>query len=1690
MAETSKKTTVKYKFGQKELDMQDYINNIDYNVQSYVNDRKQNRGWTDDQIAEFQASYNRLINAFKQQLTDNSNRFSADAFGTITDLQGEFNNIDNDDIDPAGSQYYYNDKGERITTDDYNLLKDKKKKKYKTFNANRQVAEYFRIIGNKLQNAPKPETTKFDLNKHGFATWWNKVNNPMGGDPYLQPYLDQDPVDANGKRKVDKRAKIAADWMDEYLKWLGTQDLDYSNYDQFKDYDTYANQGKALAAKWRDNKWESDDIIKANAFGVDPKFSKGFFTTEENADLTLAEKEQIAAKKKAAEEQKKLEEKQKREEQLKLARNQWVDNAASIFNNKYSNWYSQEKPSYLSFLRNSWYTNDGKINENKLFSSWGPSYLNQDGTLNSNKLNQYINDFLKRPFHYGNDDRVRNILSLIYSNIAEPITEGKLKGMYYIPRQSDTQDYGALIYNPDKQQLFYSFIANVPSVWNNLKTQYLKQYENLNTNAEHYFKEGGIISLQYGGDFGVAFANKRNDYIKSKADAANTDVKTYTARSREPGGRKNALKPNNGFTSNDILRLTAIGTDLASMVASFTPAVGASTALGAAGTTQHLIADIREDGLDWGDIGNAALGYSMDVLGLIPGTAAVTKSAKIIKTLKTLTPRIIAAIGTVGTIANAPEMVKSLKKLNTDEHLTVQDWQNITNAVTLVVQGVAAGGRKYHTVRGTARRLVKPAQTMDNVAIRVRKKGTNNVENIILSKAETEKAKAAKNNKELLDILKSRKDMEGYELATKKSLIPRLRIPRNGNSMIHFEQQQARLMPIMRDQKSGKLFAKNGKWGADIISDRYLPNSKRLARRTSNYRETLKQDKLDDIQIGQDSRIQNAKQASADYKDKLQNKDSYINYWQNRLTNEKAARDAYVAAHPQATSVKELRTRVQNMADELAGVKGASIKRGLKPNLTGYNAKQTAANDALYNTSYRRASRELTRLRKELKDLNEQLNRAVGRHKTPIREKIAAKQQEIDNKTQIRAKLKADNQEAKDWLTKNNLTEYGNLRRQLAEARRQENGLQPYETRVTEATNELNKIKSIVDQPGQTPEFQKLRDDLDPTTNTINFTLTNPNGTTRTVTRNWDYILRKYGIKYKEGGKFNNVRKYELGSSIKNVQGNADWFTHMYKHQSMQNWIKNFNADNYQDFNQLQDSWYNNLQVTGYDPNNPQQAKGEGNGPSQAVLNRQKEWNKTGTNAAIEAAKTLGILIGNGGTKDTQQGQYQDGYFGAQEYLRHGGTGDSWKGHDTELQALVNAFKGRGLDYYLDPETDMYLLKPLESTDKKGTTPIDSKKSSKLFALGDEEKKQSTNFDQVRQFNVDPRVYSVAHNAYANTVNDKMIANQIDAMRKGLTLYDPKNTNKYLRGKLDRLMNSYQIAGQMYHIASQPLTSDGNSQSSIYTDTIMKVLDFVRQGNNEYNESLRESGDTIWNLRYNESNANYDNTMKNRASIGDLIDNIANVENAHDAKEFTNNDVLWQEMMYGTKQKANKREALTEQFALSDIKNDVKYNLSDYAKQSGIPLSNDEEEAWQAIISGSMTYSELGGNDRATKARLQKAYISAVRKAEEIEQNKIRGYYGIAPGKYSASRQMAAKNTLDEFVNFKLAPKGTQKAEKGGTLTLKDGSKIAIAKIRERSKNADRFYKTVKDIHNRVDKAIARVDKKMYRRRDPEKRRK
>lgn len=1597
MADTKKKSTTKYKFGQKELDMQDYIENIGYNVQNYLEDRRKNRGWTDEQVQEFSTAYNRLMGAFKQQLADGSNRFSTNDLGVITDSQGEFSNIDNDNIDPAGSQYYYNDKGERITTDDYNLLKDKKKKKYKTFNANRQVAEYFKIIGNKLQDAPKPETSKFDLDKHGFVAWWNKKYNPAGGKVNLMPFLDKDPVGTDGKRPINNRAKMAASWMNEYLDWLKDQDLDYSNYDQFKDYDTYSAKGRALAQKWNDGVWNADDLIEGQAFGISNDFSNGFFTQDADPNLTQEQKEAINAEKKAKEEKEKA-------EQIEKDKLAWIDSQIAAYNNSKPA-YTQKNPFTSSFDSSYWYDAKGNLNEQRYYSAWGSNFIDpKTNTLNTNALNQYMQNFVQNPFgaQYKKDIS-RNIVGLINQGIAQQIGSGKYQGMYYIPSKSDQGVNRALVFDPETKQMFYTFIGDIPSQWEIRRNNYDIQHGIVKLNEAYRWKEGGVITtMQFGGNFGDSFKQSRDAYVKDKASAAGLTPEEYMARNRKTFGDKNALETNNGWNRYDTARLTATLGDIGAVITSFTPATIASAGIGAASTTGHLIADL-EDGFDAGDVGRAALGYGLDALSLIPGVGAATKGWRIAKTVAKYAPRLIAAVGAVHTLTNGPEIIASIGKINEPSKMTVQDWQNVAQAITLVTAGGAASGRHLKMKKAGTQTLAGKtkydAQTYNNGVLQLRRKSDGSIENLVLTSKEAEAVKNAKTNQEIMDAIKHREGMSDYELVTSTSMRPRFQwIRKNGqwHFPIHFSDKKVRMMPLKRDQFTGKSYAEG--FGKDQTNLTYKTKGE-----------------LEEGAIKTD--LAKARRQSEAYEKLLKDKEAKTTKFTKQRDEAKAASDKYKTDNGLTKSIDEL----------------LQIQKDLR--VADYNVKHEQRH---LNTLTHRANikpETIKAQKKRLKDAQDEVKRLKGEVSSN------AKWQNLSQPKRV-AKL----QEYIDEMQKMQ--------------------------RTLDATNSKLKTLEGISDKGHTQAYQELlgRKKSD---NTIDFTVDG-----KTITRDFNDILQKNNILYKEGGKFTAVRKYQLGSSVKNVQGQADWFTDMYSHQSMKTWLDKIDLNNYQNFNHLQDTWSDNLGKTKYDPDNPQQAKGEGTGLSTAVLNRQKEWDKTGTNAAIEDAVTAKKLIRNGGTDDNLQGHYQDGYFGAQEYLRHGGTSDSWVGHEGELNKLKEFFKSKNLDYYLDSINGMYKLRPLNSN---GTSQ-NSNGSTDLYPQSDNQQQnnQKGQFDQVRKFNINPIVYSIAHNSYANAVNDRMTANQIDAMRRGLTLYDPKNNTKYLEGDFDALMNGQQTAGQLLHLASQPLTSDGALQTSAYTDSAIKALDYIRQGNAAHNQALKKSKDEIWKLRYDDDAFNYDVAMKNRQSIDDLIENIANVENAHDAKEFTNNDVLWQEMMYPIKQRANKIEALEEEYALSDIKNDVKYNLSDYAKQSGTPLSKDEEEAWQAIVSGDKTYSELGGNDEEVKARLQKAYISAARKAAEIEQNKVRGYYNIPQSNYNSVRQVVAEDW------YRQKPKN----ENGGTLELKDGSKIAIAKIRERSKDADRFYKNTKDKHDRIDKAIARLDKKMYKRRDPEKRRK
>ena len=127
---------VMYSYGVHKIDKSKLIRNLRGNASSYI-DYMQNHGWSSYYVEEFQHAYTRIMAALDDPR--NPYRFYSDDFGNMTDTKGELNNQDYDD-------YWYDNRGQRISGYEYSNLKESKKKNFHKFNANMQFVKFFNKI--------------------------------------------------------------------------------------------------------------------------------------------------------------------------------------------------------------------------------------------------------------------------------------------------------------------------------------------------------------------------------------------------------------------------------------------------------------------------------------------------------------------------------------------------------------------------------------------------------------------------------------------------------------------------------------------------------------------------------------------------------------------------------------------------------------------------------------------------------------------------------------------------------------------------------------------------------------------------------------------------------------------------------------------------------------------------------------------------------------------------------------------------------------------------------------------------------------------------------------------------------------------------------------------------------------------------------------------------------------------------------------------------------------------------------------------------------------------------------------------------------------------------------------------------------------------------------------------------------
>lgn len=1518
MAEQTKKS--KYNFGGHELDAKLYLQNIRDNAETFLNSKTD---WTPEQKEEWKHAYTNFTNALQEDINNGGGRFSTDEFGTITDTKGEFSNTDSDN-------YYYNNKGQQISQEDYDALKKRKQGKYQAFEANRQFASYASQIGKGLRealaakNKTSDDTNGFDYAKNGFDAYWQKKYNPAGTANDLQPYWNKDKEGEYTNRVAETMADL-----DDYMSKQEMNDdvkAAYTNYrnilgqynpsDKNFNLDTWKNNMILAASRAGISGWNNGyfNIGSQSSASSEPDKKQAFDISDDDQALAYAGLTDQAhpelrdtllaqARRKYEQESQAIIDQDKAEQkQLQDAQN----------NKIWQQWLANEGRGYGDVSRRSgikWYGNY------RWSKNTDPEYQSAAGRQALKNLQAAL-----AKTHWDSDAEglftpMKSVLSngTVLNNLGEHLA-------YYLPM---LRGMGA------------KFDDNFEEVTDNAGHKLWKVKNSKNKAGQYLYiwnKANGKLGAYRDVPFNVkkaevtkAFYGVKIQSREEKEAVKQKENNKVINNPQTPHDKKVALTKQEKIGGNPFsdratfLRTTALATDVAALVASFS-GVGAPTSalIGAVATAQNQAADKAEGQGFWESLGNNALGYGMDALSVIPFVRGITGTGRIVKTASKLAPHIITALGAMSALKNKDAYLGSWKKMTSNpSQLNRQDWSNIYDSLRLVISGTTAGTQ---AIKGN--RAMKGALSKDKVKVKT------NEGYVTVDKSK-------------LEGIKGTKGLEAQNKALQKA---------TGNSNLRFNAARNKYR-FWKTKDQAKIKE------ADVY-DFTKPNTRMI----------------------------NGVEYERPYK------------WG----------ELGIANH-QWQSPKWMN-----------GILDKIEVSGLKP---------TGRTQADIDYGNRKISQNFSVA--QLRELSNKVNPMVSEWKS----------------------LQTQAQSARK-----------NAAEALSKARKA--------TDPQIKANYENSAKSYLDYTrNKAKEYQKLKGDVKD--GKITFDL----GSNKQVELTWNDILKKYGVKYKQGG---SIQKLASGNNIngnpakQNSVGytndynwNTDVFSKNLDHilgslkqykDGYANWLNTMQDLHYNDYTNaskqdyLNTNAYNNATVGQYQDKYKAGYEDEWNVSPEGNDPDGLGYNTLGIKSAQDSGK-FGIVSGNANSGDWlgNGNMYKtDNSFGGITDARRllGREGDF---NDEQLKQYQQKFKEQGYDFYLDPNTKYYKLKPY--TDPSKTTVADQDKP-----------KQPNNFslkDAINKMDVTDK-WGIPRAMYADITNRKVT----DMLKKQPILYDPQEDHRYVQSDLDAEMNGQQAAAQLARTASYPITSDGNLQSMLQLEATSKGNDAIIAGRQQSNQRLREMQEQAWQQEVANHTSRYNTAMKNRESLYNTANENKALEAAYLNQKFTVWDALAQEKEFKDKSDYEQMRARADQFAQGDINNAIKYGLSNYADKYG--LTPEDVSLWDKVYTnGTVKLSDIQKDP--IKLRQWNKVLSATR---QIQQDLLGEYYGIPKSKYWTIRQSTPSYSYSDKV---------KEAKKGAKLNLRKvreaakGEKLAAAQLKAQTADADRFYKTTKDHIDRMYDAISRT---------------
>lgn len=1663
--ETQKpKERVKYKFGQSDIDLTNYIHNLGTNVQSYLN----SKNWNDGQKQEFMNAYNRYLTGLQDQLANNTNRFTTDDFGSIIDSTGALSNTDNDDIDPVGSEYYYDDKGNRITTDDFNALKKRKQKNYNTFSANREVATYFNAIGNALRSKqPTKEQTSnaFDLSKHGFLADWTRINNPAGGNLNLDPYLEKDAVDeATGKRGTTNRAAYLKEQIENYINNIG--DYDFSST-PFKDRDTYVSRLRA-AAENLGNGYNSEDVIALNQAGIGNEFLSKFFST--GTEEPQAKQSEL--------------ERQAEQSAQELAQRRRDDELRAVIEEEKQDQYNRQRDAFFADYQKQNPFNS-TIKSQAIALSYNPNTMYDRAATkygvdrsNTEALQSAVKEYINFPqlaaAIRGKEHILQGQKDVTAAHIANNLdwaAQSNLltdkigdTGYYVVPGSGNYDNWSYIAYNPiTRHYEEQSMLLNEELK----KKMAYAEYDRRNKDVQKH-QLGGLLKYTEEYQKKAQKEAEKQQRIDQKVEETGKTREQVEAAERRP--------MEEGFSTIDKVRLGTAAADAISAAAAFIPGYGtvASGVLGIGSTLTNIGADIVDESMSgWDVAGNALYGLGMDVVGLIPGMGATGKAAKIVRVLKPVSKLAMRTLQAYGMVHSADAFNKLMSN---PSDMSADDWRNLVTGLQAISGEARYKGGKRAVSRATTQRDVADVKTSTGRMATISKED--------LDKLRETKGLKAQNKlfSELTGGQKLQREFKGREFNWKQPWKSRLHSDnpefstRTESTFLPEDTSwDARLFRGMQ-KKEGNSKKKPSQQTTASNFDRLRNLSSQTGKltpqeiatinrqRVKSGKGKLTQQEIEALNQRRSNRAGSAEDNSfqarlARYKQ--DKKDGKFNSVEDDI---KRAKDELA----EATRQQRLAVPTGQGSIVSPDAKEARFIMGLSKAIPTVNPSRPPITNppAIIPRQQIEIPKPQTtpfnsqRIREGLERAQrERLGRDIG--DTRI-------QRAIESNPERTARLQA--QEAY-----RNVRQYFNMY-----------GVPQYKKPLTGAArrNKQNTYNQLFGEG-----YYAMQDAL------RNRPLPHKQSNKKKKTSRDD----RRTVKREEGGILDRVRKFDGGGITETARKatqyalNNNWFTNLYNQKSLTGWdsskdaskagvsITNQNAS-HGNAGDLSIPFYKNLMYTSQSNLVGQDLQSYYNS---AFQGKSLEDYVNGYNA--NAAKIRGYW-------DQERAYRQAGASEHNRLFRNmfgnrsNNSNDVWNiGYDPKLDDVVGSSTWlRRMDRYekeFDSLSDEekkarvhkidlgggnvgYVYKKANGDIAIWNEPVapeqptePTKPASTTTVIGPEQPKKEGDTREMFSFlrNINPTIaYGLPRAVYADRMNRRMT----DLAKASVTplLKDPFQVHRYTRSDLDAEMQGERNYANLRRLASRPITSDGSLQTATQLQAEVQGQEARTAGKEKSNQTQRQYDELAWQQEKENAANRHETAMFNRAQQWGADQDKSKFEQAYLSKKFNIWDTFGQQLEYDARTKQQENKALADNFARSDIHNAVNYAPNDY----GANLTPEELTVWNKVLSGT--------NPSSLSTQEFNSYRLAAQKVSRVETDQLRQHYNIPNTRWSG--KAGVPNTpWSASISF---------VKKGGIISAKNGSKIAVAGIEAKTADAERFQKQIKDCIDRNEKTLDRLSKSLY----------